>query len=101
MSQNDAFLDAANGGIRDAGTVAMDAILATDAALRGLLGHLGVSYTVQTWLFAIILGVLVIVMMNQLRLLLQGGLLFIVSMMAVELVKPVFLAIGARLLMTH
>jgi hypothetical protein len=101
MSQKDAFLDIAESGARDAGTIVMDVILATDSALRGLLTNLGLSYTVQTWLFAVILAVIVILMMNQLRLLWRGGLLLVVSMMAVELVKPVFVAIGARLLMTH
>ena len=101
MAQNDEFLDAAANGARDAGTIAVDAIAATDSALRGMLAHLGLSYTVQSWLFAIILGVIVIVMVNQLRLLLRGGLLLVASMMAFELVKPAFLAIGARLLMTH
>ncbi|HET6605109.1 MAG TPA: hypothetical protein VFG62_00485 [Rhodopila sp.] len=101
MSQNDAFLDIAQGGVRDAGTIAMDAILATDSAVRGLLGSFGLSYTVQSWLFAIILAVIVIVMMNQLRFLWRGGLLLVISMMAVELIKPAFVAIGARLLMTH
>jgi hypothetical protein len=101
MSRNDVILDAFEGGVRDTGAIAMDAILAADAALRGFLIHLGLSYTTQTWLFAIVLGVLVITMMNQLRLLLRGGLLLVVSMMAIELVKPAFLAIGARLLLTH
>ncbi len=79
----------------------MDAILATDAAVRDLLGHLGLSDTIQMGLYAIILGVLVIIMMNQLRLLLRGGVLLVMSMMAVQLVKPAFQIIGARLLMTH
>lgn len=101
MSQNDVFLDVAQGGARDAGHLVMDAILATDSAVRGLLMNLGLSYAAQTWLFAIILAVIVITMMNQLRFLLRGGLLLVLSMMAVELVKPAFVAIGARLLMAH
>jgi hypothetical protein len=101
MSQKDAFLDIAESGFRDAGTIVMDAIMATDSTVRGLLANLGLSYTVQTWLFAIVLAVIIILMMSQLRLLLRGGFLLVVSMMAIELVKPAFVAIGARLLMTH
>ena len=101
MSGSDGFLDLTQGGVQDAGLLAMDAILAIDSAVHGLLAHTGLSYDAQSWLFAIILATVVIIMMNQLGFLLRGGLLLVASMMAVELVKPAFLLIGARLLMTH
>lgn len=101
MSENVTFIDAAWGGLGDAGRLAMEAILATDAALRNMLAHTGMSYAAQSWLFAIATATIVIILMNQLRYLIRGGILLIASLMAVELVKPAFIAIGARLLMIH
>ncbi len=101
MSDQTAILDAAQDAVQDAGRLAMDGIQATDIDVRTFLADLGFSHFGQSCLFALLLAALVILMMNRLRYVLRGGMLLFASLMAVELIKPAFVAIGARLLLAH
>jgi hypothetical protein len=101
MSDRAAILDAAQNAVQDAGNIALDAIDATDINVRTFLSHLGISHFGQSCLFGVLLAIVVILMMNQLRNVFKGGILVIASLMAVELIKPAFVAIGARLLLAH
>lgn len=101
MPDNNPVLDIAGGSLVDAGHLTMGTIVGLDAAIRGILGSMGLSSTVQNWLFSIIVAAIVIALMNHIRYVIRGGMLLIVSMMAVEMIKPAFVAIGARLLATH
>ncbi|HEY8287957.1 MAG TPA: hypothetical protein VIG49_01725 [Acetobacteraceae bacterium] len=69
--------------------------------VQALLAATGLSPAAQSCLFGVVTATLVIVLMNQLRYLVRGGILLMASLVAVELVKPAFIAVGARLLMVH
>lgn len=101
MSDKAAILDAAQGAVQDAGNLVIDALVATDTNVRAFLEQFGISHFGQSCLFAVLLATVVILMMNQLRYVIRGGMLLVASLMAVELIRPAFVAIGARLLLAH
>ena len=92
------FIDSFRAGAHDAGMLVLNA---TSGILTGLhiwLTHAGVPASTQTWFATALLLFSVVLMVNQFRYLVRGGFVLVASLAAVELIKPVLLALAAGVL---
>jgi antibiotic biosynthesis monooxygenase (ABM) superfamily enzyme len=92
------FIDAFRNGAQDAGYIAVSAFGAAVSGLHIWFAHLGVPATMQTWFATALLLFSVVLMTNQFRYLIRGGFILVASLTALELIKPVLLAVAAGVL---
>lgn len=92
------FMNAFRSGAGDASLVLLNAFNTVMAGLHVWLGHLGLPSSTQTWFANALLLFSVVLMVNQFRYLVRGGFVLVVSLTALELIKPALLAVAAAVL---
>lgn len=98
MTDNISFFDALARALSDTGAGVVSVIGRVDATVHGWLSGVGVAPATQNWLLTFLMATVVIIMMNRFRYVVHGAVVIVGSLTAMELMKPMLLAIGAKLI---
>ena len=91
-------MDAFRNGASDASIILLQVFNTVTTGFHIWLSHLGLPASAQAWIATVLLLLSMVLMMNQFRYLVRGGFVLVASLTALELIKPVLLAIAAGVL---